>query len=61
MPKTALKFRRTELRRAIRAVRETGLPVSRVLIYPAEGKFEIQTGAAQDSSLGGLLPNEWDE
>jgi hypothetical protein len=51
MSKGRQAFRRTDLLRAIRAVRDAGLPVSAVRISP-QGEIEVETAKiqAQDSA-----------
>jgi hypothetical protein len=46
MSKGRQAFRRTDVLRAIRAVRDAGLPVSAVRISP-QGEIEVETAKAQ--------------
>ena len=51
MPKERQNFRRRDLMRAVKAVRDCGLTISGVRISP-QGQIEVETvkGPAQDSS-----------
>jgi hypothetical protein len=52
-----LPFRQREIARAVRAVQNSGLPISGVVIDPRTGRIAITTG----SPTGDSSNNPWDE
>ena len=56
MSKGRWNFRRAEVTRAIMAVTDAGLSVTKVRINP-QGEIEVETGAAASQDLGGDLEN----